>query len=317
MVVRMNNISPYARSLAFDASAHFPSLKAALASTARDVEDALDELLPRPAGRHARVQEAMRYAVLNGGKRLRPFIAKQCAELFGSQRIPTIRVAAAIEIAHSYSLVHDDLPAMDNDDLRRGQPTTHRRFDEATAILAGDGLLTLAFEILADPRTHPSGNIRALLVRRFAEALGSEGMVGGQMIDIDAPCQQLGTGEIIDMQHRKTGALFEFSCDAGAMITGREQSDLVRLKNYASAFGLAFQIADDLIDVLGSANAAGKRVGKDQGAGKATLVATWGVAAAKAKVSDLAQSASAALAAYGPRADLLRALPFYLLERSA
>jgi farnesyl diphosphate synthase len=286
-----------------------------LQSTAAEVEAALDRLLPQPNGLHGRAQEAMRYAVFAGGKRLRPFLVLQCAGLFEAPREGALRVAAAIEALHTYSLVHDDLPAMDDDDLRRGKPTAHRQFDEATAILAGDGLLTLAFELLADPTTHPSGEVRAELVASLARAAGSDGMIGGQMIDIEAPNHQLSDDQVIELQQKKTGALFEFSCEAGAILGGAAPAQRAALQAYARDFGLAFQICDDLIDVLGSADAAGKQVGKDQAQGKATLVSLWGVERARAEAERLAERASATLAPHGPAADLLRSLPFFLLDR--
>ncbi|THD61312.1 polyprenyl synthetase family protein [Phenylobacterium sp.] len=291
------------------------ALEGALSATAAQVEAALDALLPRPAGLHGRAQEAMRYAIFAGGKRLRPFLVLQSAGLFGVAPGHAMRVAAAIEALHTYSLVHDDLPAMDDDDLRRGKPTAHKQFDEATAILAGDGLLTLAFELLADPATHPSGDIRAELVASLARAAGSDGMIGGQMIDIEAPNHQLGAAQIIELQQKKTGALFEFSCAAGAILGGAGASDRAALHAYARDFGLAFQICDDLIDVLGSAETAGKQVGKDAAQGKATLVSIWGVEHARSEAERLAEQASSALAPYGQAAHLLRALPFFLLDR--
>ena len=291
-------------------------LREALRAAAADVEQALDALLPQPRGAHARVQEAMRYAVFAGGKRLRPFLTLQCAGLFDVPREHALRVAAAVEALHTYSLVHDDLPAMDDDDLRRGRPTTHRQFDEATAILAGDGLLTLAFEILADPATHPDATRRAQLVVALARAAGSDGMIGGQMIDMDAPQRSFTAAEIVELQRRKTGALFEFSCCAGGVLGGAGPDQLAPLTAYARDFGLAFQIGDDLIDVLGSAELAGKQVGKDQTQGKATLVGLWGAERARAEAETLARNAKAALASYGAAADLLRELPFFLLDRT-
>ena len=194
------------------------ALKAALAEAAHLTDTTLESLLPLPAGYHERVQEAMRYAVFAGGKRLRPFLVLASSALFEVPRERALRVGAAIEALHTYSLVHDDLPCMDDDDLRRGQPTTHKKFDEATAVLAGDALLTLAFEILADPETHPSAEVRCQLVALLARAGGSEGMIGGQMMDIDAPNQSHGPDEIILLQRMKTGALFEFACEAGAIL---------------------------------------------------------------------------------------------------
>ena len=290
-------------------------LREALAATAGDVERALDALLPRPDGGHARVQEAMRYAVFAGGKRLRPFLTVHCAELFGVPRERALRAGAAIEALHTYSLVHDDLPAMDDDDLRRGKPTTHRQFDEATAILAGDGLLTLAFEILADPATDPAAEHRADLVLALGRAAGSEGMVGGQMIDIDAPSHQLTAPEIINLQRRKTGALFEFSCVAGGILGGARPDEMQRLTAYACDLGLGFQICDDLIDVFGTPETAGKQVAKDQAQGKATLVSLWGPEQARREAEALAHSAAAALSPYGAASELLCELPFFLLDR--
>ena len=286
-----------------------------MAAAAAQVEAALDDLLPKPGGLHARAQEAMRYAVFAGGKRLRPFLVLECAALFGASSSGALRVAAAIEALHTYSLVHDDLPAMDDDDLRRGKPTAHRQFDEATAILAGDGLLTLAFELLADPATHPSGEVRAELVASLARAAGSDGMIGGQMIDIEAPMRHLGPDQIIELQSKKTGALFEFSCLAGAILGQARPPERAALIAFARDFGLAFQISDDLIDVEGSAELAGKQVGKDAAQGKATLVSHWGVEAARNEADRLAVRACEALAPFGEDAERLRTLPFYLLDR--
>jgi farnesyl diphosphate synthase len=292
-------------------------LAEAVRATAAEVDSALDALLPQPAGFHARVQEAMRYAVMAGGKRLRPFLVLETASLFGAPRERAMRVACAIECLHTYSLVHDDLPAMDDDDLRRGRPTTHRQFDEATAILAGDALLTIAFEILADEATHPDGAVRAQLVVDLARAGGHEGMIGGQMMDIEAPNHSFGPGEVIELQRRKTGALFEFSCQAGARLAQRGEADLKALHDYARDLGLAFQIADDLIDVTGTAEQAGKAVGKDQEQGKATLVSIYGIEGAKAESARLADQARQAVAGYGPAAERLAALPAFLVGRSS
>jgi farnesyl diphosphate synthase len=291
------------------------AVQAALGEAARAVEASLDTLLPHPAGLHRRVQEAMRYAVFAGGKRLRPFLVLEGARLFDAPRSCALRVAAAIEAMHTYSLVHDDLPAMDDDDLRRGRPTTHRQFDEATAILAGDALLTFAFEVLADPATHPRAETRSELVTLLARAAGSDGMIGGQMIDIAAPGLGLGVDEIIELEAKKTGALFAFACVAGAVIADAPAGARESLLAYARDFGVAFQISDDLIDAEGSAEQAGKRVGKDADLGKATLVSLWGVEEARSKAARLAESASAALSPFGPEADCLRALPQYLLGR--
>jgi farnesyl diphosphate synthase len=290
-------------------------LRRGLERAAREVEQTLERLLPQPRGLHARVVEAMRYAVFAGGKRLRPFLTLESAGLFGVPREQALRVAAAVEALHTYSLVHDDLPAMDDDDLRRGRPTTHRRFDEATAILAGDALLTLAFEILAEPQTHPSGAVRAKLVATLARAAGSDGMVGGQMIDLEAPLRRLDEDGIVDLQRRKTGALFEFSCLAGGLLGAAGEDELAALRTYAADLGLAFQICDDLIDVSGSVEAAGKQVGKDQAQGKATLVSLYGPDGARARARELASRSRTTIGRFGHPAERLETLPFYLLER--
>lgn len=292
-------------------------IPSALSRACDVVEAVLDAVLPRPAGHHARVQEAMRYAIFAGGKRLRPFMTLQFAALFGAGEIGAGRAAAAIEALHTYSLIHDDLPCMDDDDLRRGRPTTHKAFDEATAVLAGDALLTLAFEILADPATHADGGVRAGLVMRLAQAGGSEGMIGGQMMDIAAPGASFDAGEVLLLQRMKTGALFEFACEAGAILAQAGPGRQALARDYARDVGAAFQIADDLIDVEGTAELAGKAVGKDQDQGKATLVGLWGAARAREEAARLAASAAARLSDFGAEADLLRALPYFLLDRAS
>jgi farnesyl diphosphate synthase len=296
-------------------SADFARLDAALTQTAAEVDRLIERLLPIPTGGHGRVQEAMRYAVFAGGKRLRPFLLKASASLFGVSPNSALRAGAAIEVLHTYSLVHDDLPCMDDDMLRRGKPTTHVQFDEATAVLAGDGLLTLAFEILAAGETHPAAAIRCELVSGLALAAGSNGMVGGQMMDMQAPGAALDADGIINLQRLKTGALFEFACEAGAILGEAGPAARQSLRNYARDFGLTFQVTDDLIDTLGNAGTAGKSVGKDQDQGKATLVSVYGVEGARAKAKSLAAQAAGALDSFGPEADLLRALPFRLLNR--
>jgi farnesyl diphosphate synthase len=293
------------------------ALDGVLRAKAAEVDSALQRLLPSSDGLYARVQAAMRYAVLVGGKRLRPFLVLKGSALFGVPEAQAMRAACAIELLHTYSLVHDDLPCMDDDDLRRGQPTTHKKFDEATAVLAGDGLLTLAFEILAHPDTHPAGEARSELVLRLAQAAGSEGMIGGQMIDIEAPGKDFGRDEVILLQRMKTGALFEFSCEAGAILGRAGVEDRARLRDYARDLGLAFQIADDLIDATGTAEAAGKAVGKDAEAGKATMVSLYGVDGARAEAESLARRAAATLDVYGAAAAELKALPFFLIDRKA
>lgn len=292
-------------------------LNAVLARSAKAVEAALESLLPRPAGLHARAQEAMRYATFAGGKRLRPFLVMQTARLFDVAEDNAVRAAAAIEVLHTYSLVHDDLPSMDNDDLRRGRPTTHRAFDEATAILAGDGLLTIAFEILANSATHASADVRCELISNLARAAGSDGMIGGQMIDMKAAEQTLTAEQVMLLQRLKTGALFEFSCEAGAILgqAGKENRD--RMRSFAQDFGLAFQITDDLLDVTSTAEKTGKAVGKDKDQGKATLISIYGIDGAKAEARKLIARANATLAHYGDKAAELQALTTYLLDRES
>ena len=298
------------------AKADLAALNESMKLEAAKADAALERLLPPIEGDHARVCEAMRYAIFAGGKRLRPFLTLKGAALFGVPDLRSLRAAAAIEMLHTYSLVHDDLPCMDDDDLRRGRPTTHRRFDEATAVLAGDALLTRAFEVLADPETHPDGAVRAELVSRLASAGGTSGMIGGQMMDMLAPGRDYGMDGVILLQRMKTGALFEFSCEAGPILAGASPADRQNLRDYARALGLAFQICDDLIDALGSAEQAGKAVGKDQEQGKATLISLYGVERARLEARRLAEQAAAVLSAYGPQADELRALPFFLLDRA-
>ena len=299
------------------AEAALGSLNDSMKRAAAEADAALERLLPEPRGDHGRIAEAMRYAVFAGGKRLRPLLTLKGAALFGVPQERALRAAAAIEMLHTYSLVHDDLPCMDDDDLRRGRPTTHRQFDEATAVLAGDALLTRSFEVLADPETHPDGAVRAELVARLASAGGSEGMIGGQMMDILAPDRDYDMDGVILLQRMKTGALFEFSCEAGPILAQAPAEDRLRLREYARALGLAFQIADDLIDALGAEEQAGKAVGKDKDQGKATLISLYGIERARTEARRLAEQAAAAVSGYGPQADDLKALPFYLLDRAS
>ncbi len=291
--------------------------EAALGRSAQAVDAALDRLLPQPEGLHARIHEAMRYAVFAGGKRLRPFLVLHSAGLFGVPDEQAVRTAAAIEALHTYSLVHDDLPCMDDDDLRRGRPTTHRAFDEATAVLAGDALLTAAFEILAAEATHGEAAVRCRLVGELAQAGGSNGMIGGQMIDMRAAASQFGAEEVMLLQRLKTGALFEFCCVAGPVLGQAGAGDEARLRSYARDVGLAFQITDDLLDVLSTAEKTGKAVGKDQEQGKATLVSLLGIEAAREKARELADRAAETVARYGAAATELQALPHFLLAREA
>ena len=291
------------------------ALEKALRDTARDVEDTLEKLLPSEGGHEARLFDSMRYATLGGGKRFRPFLVTQSAALFSVSRASALRVAAAIELVHCYSLVHDDLPAMDDDDLRRGRPTVHKQFDDATAILAGDALLTLAFEVLADARTHSNGAVRADLVSALAVAAGAHGMVGGQMLDLAAESVELDMGGITRLQRLKTGALIAFSCEAGAILGRASAEPREALRGYAHDLGLAFQIADDLLDVEGTIEETGKAVGKDADAGKATFVSILGVERAREQARLLAQQAVEHLAIFDGKADPLRAAASFVVER--
>lgn len=255
----------------------------------------------------------MRYAALGAGKRLRPFLVLESAHLFDVPPAQALRVGAALECVHCYSLVHDDLPAMDNDDLRRGKPTAHKKFDEATAILAGDSLLTLAFEILADDETHPNAATRSQLVLELAKASGMNGMAGGQMLDVEAEKESSSALEhIMLIQSHKTGALFRFACEAGAIMAGADRSPLRR---YADDIGLAFQITDDLLDLESTPEQLGKATQKDTGKGKATIVDLMGRNAAQERAESLVQSAIAALALYGSAADTLRATARFIVAR--
>lgn len=291
------------------------SFDTAIARSQGAVETMLDGLLPRADGPEARVFEAMRYAVMAGGKRFRPFLVCESARLFGVRSSSALRVAAAVECVHTYSLVHDDLPCMDDDDLRRGQPTVHRKFDEATAVLAGDALLTVAFEILTDEDTHELADVRIELVRRLAEAAGARGMVGGQMIDLASEGQELDIGAITRLQRLKTGALIAFASEAGAVL-GRASEELHHaLHAYAHDLGLAYQIADDLLDVEGEAGVVGKTTGKDAKAGKATFVSILGVERARAQARMLSDQAIQHLDLFDEKADLLREAARFVINR--
>jgi len=291
------------------------SVDEAAAITVRLTDAVLDRLLAVPPGLEARVYDAMRYSVLAPGKRLRPLLVLASSQLFGVARRSALHVAAAIEMVHAYSLIHDDLPAMDNSDLRRGRPTNHKQFDEATAVLAGDGLLTMAFEVLADPDTHGDPGVRAELVGALANAAGPAGMVGGQMIDLIAEKQPLDIGAITRLQRMKTGALIAFSCEAGAILAKAAPELRLALRGYAHDLGLAFQIADDLLDVEGSSAETGKPVGADAAAGKATFVSILGIERARAQAELLINQAVAHLDLFEERAELLRQVARFVVNR--
>lgn len=302
-----------------------PRLDAVAALTEARLEAALAaEPLEGERLRPQRLMAAMRHGALAGGKRLRPFLVVESAALFDVPAEAAITAAAAVECVHCYSLIHDDLPAMDNDDLRRGRPTVHRAYDEASAILAGDGLLTLAFDLLSGADAHADPEVRIALVRALARAAGLGGMVGGQMLDLAAEGRfadgvplALEIDEIRDLQAMKTGALLVFSCEAGALLGGASADARAALVSYGRALGAAFQIADDILDVEGTAEAMGKSVGKDQEAGKGTLVSALGLDRARAVLADLVEEARAALAPFGARGEMLAEAAAFVAARKS
>lgn len=291
------------------------SIESALNEAAQAVNHELDRLLPAKDCAEKRVLDAMRYATMGGGKRIRPYLVLMSAKLFDVPQSYALRVAAAIEMLHCYSLVHDDLPAMDNSDLRRGRRTTHKEFDEATAILAGDGLLTKSFEVLAHRDTHPKAQIRSDLVLALAESGGVHGMVGGQMIDLQAENATLDLASITHLQDLKTGAIISFSCEAGAILGESSKEERKALADYAKALGLAFQIVDDLLDTEGDAALTGKPVGADASAGKATFVSLLGIKGARERADSLGAKANRQLERFGTKADPLRWMTDFVLTR--
>ena len=299
-----------------------------LGQVAEETEALLDRLLASTPvdgerARPARLLDAMRYASLGGGKRFRPFLVVECAALLDVALENSLMAAAALECVHCYSLVHDDLPAMDDDDLRRGRPTTHKAFDEATAILAGDGLLTFAFDILSRPQTHPDAEVRLKLTSALARAAGLGGMVGGQMLDLaaegrfDRSPPALGEQDVKTLQAMKTGALLRYACVAGAILGKAGASKSNALERYGSALGEAFQIADDLLDLEGDPATVGKATGKDAAAHKATLVGVLGTAPAKRRLEALVAEAQAALSPFGADAEVLKAAARFVATRTA
>lgn len=295
------------------------AFRAALTDAACRVEAALDDLLPpASATPQGRLAAAMRHGALAGGKRLRAFLVIEATALLGGDPVGADRAAAAMECLHAYSLVHDDLPCMDDDDLRRGQPTVHVKWDYATAVLAGDALQTIAFEILAGAQTHPDGDARAALTLALARASGPSGMVGGQVIDIAAETAPapLTLPEVERLQALKTGALIRCAAELGAILGGADADDAAALAAYACDLGSAFQIQDDVLDVEGDAGLAGKALRKDADAGKATFVSLLGLEGAKARAETTVQSAIAHLARFGPAADNLRAAARYTTSRN-
>lgn len=307
----------------------FNSFKHRLDQVAGETETLLDSLLapaplPQERARPPRLMDAMRHVALGAGKRFRPFLVVETAALFKVPRGQALLVGAALECVHCYSLAHDDLPAMDNDDLRRGRPTAHKAFDEATAILAGDGLLTLAFDILARPDVHRDAGVRADLVLALARASGLGGMVGGQMLDLAAEgrfdggkTRALGQKDIATLQAMKTGALLRFACVGGGILGQASAEQLRALERYGSAIGEAFQIADDILDVEGDAATVGKATGKDAAANKATLLSALGIAKAKERLSALVAEAESALASFEDSGEVLKAAAHFVANRQS
>ncbi len=301
----------------------FAARLVAVAEATESMLDALlqPHLLPGEKTRPERLLEAMRYGALGGGKRLRPFLVVETARLFGVEGEGVLRAACALEMIHCYSLIHDDLPAMDDDDLRRGRPTVHKAFDEATAILAGDGLLTYAFDVIADARAHPEAKVRADLTLMLARAAGFGGMVGGQALDLEAEKSRTPhTKEFVAlMQSMKTGALLLFAVEAGARIGGADAKQTAALSRYGAALGAAFQVADDILDAEGDEQALGKRAGKDADRNKATLVAALGLEAARKRRDALADEAIRALedGGFGESAGVLAEAARFTVSRKS
>ncbi len=290
-------------------------LRTAMDQIAVDIDRQFDLLLAVPNDPRRRLYEAMRHAAIGGGKRLRPLLVIASCGLFNVDAQAALRVATAIECIHVYSLIHDDLPCMDDDDMRRGKPTVHKAFDEATAVLAGDSLHALAFDLLADEATHSDPFVRSELILELARASGPDGMAGGQMMDLAAEGQTLDLQTVTRLQQLKTGALIGFCLEAGAIMGRLPPEGRATLRGYARDVGLAFQIADDILDVEGDEATAGKALQKDQAAGKATFLSLLGLDRAKMQAQALVDQAIAHLGSYGAEADLLRAIARYTVER--
>ncbi len=290
-------------------------LQEAMQECVEDVNRSISKLLPETDLAEARLFDAMRYGTLNGGKRLRPFLVFQSSRLFNVDRKRAKRVAAAIEFMHCYSLIHDDLPAMDNASIRRGAPSLHKKYDEATAILAGDALLTLAFEVLSEPETHEDPRVRVSLVNALAKAAGGHGMVGGQMLDLIGEEEEFDLGTVSRMQRMKTGKLIAFACESGAILGKASEPQHKALCNYAYDLGLAFQVTDDILDVEADPSDTGKPANQDSNAGKSTFVSTMGKEQAKMRAEMLVHQAIRHLSIFEARADNLRELALYVLQR--
>ncbi|MFW2828562.1 polyprenyl synthetase family protein [Sphingomonas sp. ID0503] len=303
--------------MASDARVTGPSLtlSRALVQVAQDMDGQFDRLLALPDDPRRKLYEAMRHATIGGGKRLRPLLVVAASALFNVERVAALRVATAIECIHVYSLIHDDMPCMDDDDMRRGKATVHKAFDEATAVLAGDSLHALAFEILADPATHGDPFVRAELVLELARASGPAGMAGGQMMDLVAETESFDLATVTRLQQLKTGALIGFCLEAAAIMGKVPPEGRTSLRGYARDIGLAFQIADDLLDIEGDEAIAGKALGKDAAAGKATFVSLLGADRARQQARMLVDQAIAHLSAFGTKAELLVEIARYAVSR--
>jgi len=291
-------------------------LKKAIKETGNAVDDVINRLIPKSNELESQLFEAMRYCTLEGGKRMRPLLVLTSCELFNVDYSCAVRAAAAVEMMHAYSLVHDDLPAMDDAKLRRGRPSLHCEFDEATAILAGDALQSLAFEVMADHDTHPDARIRLQLVQGLARAVGPRGMCGGQMLDLLSEKQELDVGAVTRMQKMKTGALIMFACETGAIMGKASPKHTMALRNYAHDFGMAFQMTDDLLDLMGVQQDLGKETGKDAKAGKKNFLAFMAPGEARAKAELLVDQCIHHLSVFEPsRVEVLVDLAKFLLER--
>ncbi len=291
------------------------SLKPALDAIGNAIDQRFDRLLPIPEDPRRRLYEAMRYCAIGGGKRMRPLLVVAACDLFHVDKERALRVAIAVECIHCYSLIHDDLPCMDDDDMRRGKPTLHKEYGEATAVLAGDALHALAFEVIADEATHEDPFVRSELVRELARASGPAGMAGGQMMDLVAESEVFDLPTTTRLQQLKTGALISFCLEAGAIMGRVGDQQRKRLRGYAKDLGLAFQIADDVLDVEGDSARTGKAVRKDEEAGKATFVSLLGLDRAKQQAEMLIDQAIGHLSGFGQEADLLRAIARFAIER--
>ena len=287
-----------------------------LKNAQKEVDKTIKSLLPSGKGLEKKLFEAINYSILSSGKRLRPYLVIQSSKLFDVDQKNALRVASSIEMIHAYSLIHDDLPSMDNDFLRRGLPATHRKYNEATAILAGDSLLTLSFEILSNNLTHNDSKIRCELIYELARAAGANGMVAGQMMDLEAENKKLSIGVITRIQRLKTGALIAFSCNAGAILGRAERKYKFALQGYAHDIGLAYQIRDDLLDVTSTTKKLGKKVNKDKKIGKKNFVSILGKERAKKQLEILGNQSIEHLEVFDNRADMLREVAIFIVERN-